>query len=208
MMRSLAAALVAALIAGSGMGASSAQGQGAEDGSSRPWDYVPNDDALGDSWTRASDVGPAETDDDVFAGASFVVFLGEDGARALLLVAVAQPSRTAVQRSWEQAGEWFDFYRYQIEADYDREGELAAQPLPEGCVDARRVDGYDPVFVQPAGVTLCAVDPDVILIAVVYGPLRWADGTVRVGGVAASDRLALLAIEAGRSEVPSATPAG
>ena len=52
---------------------------------------------------------------------------------------------------------------------------------PAGCVEAKRIEGIENFVLLPAGGTMCAIDPDVILIAVVLGD--FADQS----GVAASD---------------------
>jgi len=42
-------------------------------------------------------------------------------------------------------------------------------PPPEGCAEAKRFEGVSRDFGFPTGITLCAADPDVIVIAVASG---------------------------------------
>ncbi|MFT4040606.1 MAG: hypothetical protein QM692_20670, partial [Thermomicrobiales bacterium] len=62
---------------------------------------------------------------------------------------------------------------------------------PEGCVESSRADGVDPNSQYPAGLTLCAVDPDVIILAIVSGELGDESGYL------AADTLIALALGAG-----------
>jgi hypothetical protein len=63
-------------------------------------------------------------------------------------------------------------------------------PAPEGCVEAKRSDGQDSYSYLPSSVTLCAADPDVIVLAVVTGGIDgisdysisdWVAGSVASG---------------------------
>jgi hypothetical protein len=44
-------------------------------------------------------------------------------------------------------------------------------PPPPGCAEAKRVEGIDEQDTFPTGVTLCAADPDLILLAVASGAI-------------------------------------
>ena len=96
--------------------------------------------------------------------------------------------------SWEAVGAIYADLRFEVTGpkDDDREQELATLPLPEGCVDARRIDGLDPLYGLPGAITQCTVDPDVNVLVIVSGTLD------SVAGYAASDRIATEAARAGQ----------
>ena len=73
---------------------------------------------------------------------------------------------------------------------------LSALPPPPGCAKAARAEGTDAAAEFPGGLTRCAVDPDVILLAVVSGDLagrsgaRAADALIAAALAAAGEDLA------------------
>lgn len=154
--------------------------------------YLPSAQDIGEGWSVVA-TGAPEVDPAVFLDAASAVYVGPGGARVMVTAWTNLPGRTAVQRSWEVVGGVYEDVRHDATGPKDdgREEELAALPLPAGCVDARRVDGTDPLFGLPGAVTQCAVDPDVTVLVVVSGSI---DG---VAGSAASDRVATLAAVAG-----------
>lgn len=154
--------------------------------------YLPAAEAIGQGWALAVTSVP-EADPAIFVDAVTAVYVGPGGSRALVTVWTNLPGRAAVQRSWETIGKVFDDVRFEVTGPKDdrREEELAALPFPEGCVDARRIDGVDPLFGLPGAVTQCAIDPDVTVLVLVSGSI---DG---VSGYAASDRVATSAAEVG-----------
>ena len=153
----------------------------AGEGSSR---YFPEAAALGEEWTQERTSG-LQVPSDVFREGAIAIYSGPASARAVVLVFLATDSRVAVRQSWELATETFDEYRYQVAVDYDYELEERLEGLepPMGCVEAKRVEGSDRGFGFLAGITMCAIDPDVILLAIVTGSLG------DESGYAASDAL-------------------
>ena len=154
--------------------------------------YLPAAEAIGAGWTLVS-TGAPEADPAVFVDVARAVYVGPDGARVAVTVWTNVVGRAGVQRSWETVGAIYADLRFEVTGpkDGDREEELATLPLPEGCVDARRIDGLDPLYGRPGAITQCTVEPDVNVLVIVAGSV---DG---VSGYEASDRVATLAAEAG-----------
>ena len=135
-----------------------------------PASFLPPAEELGEGWSLVATSAP-EADPAFFVDTASALYVGPSGGRVLILVYRNAPGRAALQRSWEEVGGVFESYRFEVTGyATDREEELAAQPLPEGCVDARRVDGVDPVFGLPGAVTQCAIDPDILTLVIVSGP--------------------------------------
>jgi hypothetical protein len=106
---------------------------------------------------------------------------------------------TAVRDSWELSNDYFDHYSFNMDEEYGSEEDLEDRPLPEGCADGRRTFGSDAVLGEdfPAGVTLCAADPDMIILAYASGAV---DGQT---GYLASDRLVELVLDQADTGTPS-----
>jgi len=129
---------------------------------------LPAASELGKSWKQLQVTG-LDVPSDIFREAAVASYGGPRGSHAVVFVYLVTESRVAIRQSWEAATEWFDSYRYELDYDYEREGFLENLPAPEGCVEAKRSDGQDSDFLMPGAVTLCAADPDVIVLAVVIG---------------------------------------
>lgn len=155
--------------------------------------YLPSAEAIGEGWTLVS-TGAPEGDPAVFVDAASAIYIGPGGARVAVMVWTNVPGRAPVQRSWETIGVFYGELRFEVTGpkDADREEELATLALPAGCVDARRIDGLDPLYGLPGAITQCAIDPDVTVFVIVAGTI---DG---LSGYEASDRVATLAARAGR----------
>jgi len=99
-------------------------------------------------------------------------------------------ARVAVRRSWEEASNLYRKYSGELEYDPDRDEILDRQPLPAGCIEAKRIDGTARQLGLdtgiPMGLTLCAADPDVIVLVVVSGAVG------PLSGYEASDAVASL----------------
>lgn len=109
-----------------------------------------------------------------------------------MIVLLTTDSRVAVRQSWEEATETFDSYRYRLagDSDYSLQERLEAMEPPQGCVEAKRAEGRDGEFGYTAGVTMCAIDPDVVLLAAASGELT------NIEGFGASDAVVAEAIAA------------
>jgi hypothetical protein len=163
--------------------------------------YLPVPVALGDGWALAS-TGSLDLPTELFRAGTLGVFTGPAGARILAAVMLVTESRVAVRRSWEEATDLYHKYSGELAYDPERDDILDRLPLPAGCVEAKRIDGTARQLGLdtgiPMGLTLCAADPDVILLVVVSGALG------PLTGYEASDAVASLML--GAAALPAATP--
>jgi hypothetical protein len=161
--------------------------------------YVPPATALGAGWVvvDASDPKPSPA---LFRGGAKVVYGGPAGARAVLFAWVVADERK-LPDAWASARQLWERYRAAFAADAASAPLRPAAPPPPGCTAAARAEGRDPASEFPAGLSLCAVGTEAIVLAVVSGDLGTENGT------AASDRLVRLAL-AGAAAGSGATPTG
>lgn len=154
--------------------------------------YLPPVEALGDGWSTVWQAG-IDPGAELFQEGVWSVYGGPAGARAIVYAWVTQDSATAIRRSWESAKEQMDRQQYEFapDRDYSRIDEIDNLAPPPGCAESSRAEGVASESAYPAGLTMCAVDPDVILLAIVSGSLEGATGYV------AADALIALALEAG-----------
>lgn len=155
--------------------------------------YLPAESDLGPGWTKVWEAG-IDPGADLFKEGVKAVYGGDGGSRAVVYAWVIQDSTTAVRRSWESTAELLGSQRYEWASDYDwsQADDIDGVDPPAGCVESSRAEGANPDSQFPAGLTLCAVDPDVIILAIVSGEL--GENT----GYLASD--ALIALALGASE--------
>jgi len=148
----------------------------------------------------AADVGPGWVDvwrggiapgADLFREGVKAVYGGPEGARALVFVWLTQDGATTSRRAWASTTQLFDSYRdpFAGAADSSAASRLAGLPAPAGCAEASRAEGLDARLLFPGGLTLCAVDPDVIILAIASGTVAGKQGH------AASDALVELALD-------------
>jgi hypothetical protein len=148
---------------------------------------------LGSGWTSAR-TAPLEVDPTLFREAAVAIHMGPTGARVLIAVLLVTQDQVAVRRAWEAAVGIYDNYSGELEYVSGRGDELAEVPPPAGCAEAKRIDGtarqlgIDTGI--PMGVTLCAAEPDVIVLAVVSGSV------LNLSGFEASDAIASLVVTA------------
>lgn len=152
---------------------------------------LPAASVLGQGWVALQTVSP-----DVLVGSSFKMspdvfregaartYGGPDGARVLVVTLFLTENRVAVRRSWEDAGKLIDHMDYRTQTSYHRQEDLASMAPPPGCAEAKRLEGTEEMYLMPVGVTLCAIDPDIVAFVAVSGTL---DGKT---GIEASDALA------------------
>lgn len=154
--------------------------------------FFPDASAFGDEWQQEQTAG-IQVPSDIFREASKAVYGGPNGARIVVTAYVVTDSRVAIRQSWEEATTTFDRSRYYVASDYDYSQleRLEGLEPPPGCVEAKRAEGSDELFAFRGGVTMCAVDPDTILLAVVSGEI---DG---VSGYQASDAVIAATLSAG-----------
>ncbi len=154
--------------------------------------YLPAAEAIGDGWIETSRAGIAPGPE-LFREGVRGVYGGPEGTRALVYVWLTQAGETARKGAWDTTAAFLINKSQQWAADTSSLQVGAAStpsPLP-GCTDLGRAEGVDPDSQIPGGLTLCAVDPDVIVLTIVSGEL---DG---VSGAQASDALVEIALGAG-----------
>jgi hypothetical protein len=155
--------------------------------------------AFGPDWSLVH-TGNPPLSPEVFRGGALGVYAGPAGARVLAVVMLVTDSRVAVRRSWEEATDLFHQYSGELTYDRERSDVLDRLPPPPGCVEAKRIDGTARQLGLdtgiPMGLTLCAADPDVVLLVVASGPVG------ALTGYEASDAVASLILRA----APPATP--
>jgi hypothetical protein len=164
--------------------------------------YFPPIEPFGEGWQVVRSAG-LEVDPDVFRTGGVTVLTGPDGARVVAAVLLVTRDRVAVRRSWEAADNLYDNFGGELAYLSGREQELDGDPPPPGCVEAKRIDGTAKQLGIdtgiPLGITMCAAEPDVIVIAVASGAML--DAT----GYAASDAIvALMVAHASGSATPVA----
>jgi hypothetical protein len=166
-----------------------------------PAEILPDATAIGSGWTQVATLPAVENLDPSFSDSATAIYGGPNGARAIITIFTVAEGMTAIRQSWEVGNDVFDFYRQNVDYGFQssREEELAAQPLPDGCADARRLYAVDELGVQqfPVGLTLCAADPNVLVMAYASGEIAGRSGSE------ASDALVSLAL-AGETSPPGA----
>lgn len=139
--------------------------------------YLPVAADLGPNWVDVwqSGIDPGA---ELFKEGVKAVYGGPDGSRAIVYAWVIQDSTTAVRRSWEETADLMGNSRYEWASDYDfsQASEIDILPPPAGCVESSRAEGVDPDSQYPAGLTMCAVDPDIILLTIVSGEIEGETG--------------------------------
>lgn len=162
---------------------------------------LPPASALGEGWILVADVPPGDLDAS-FRGGAFGVYAGPNGSRAVLAIYAVADGMTAVRDSWELANSVFDSYRSEMDYGFDsgRESDLEDAAQPAGCADTRRTYGADQYgFGEfPVGLTLCAADPDLIVLAYTSGQVLSATG------VNASDAVVEVVLASDSSATPTA----
>jgi hypothetical protein len=144
-----------------------------------------------------------EVDTDVFRDGAVAVLAGPGGARVVAAAMLVTRERVATRRSWEAAMTLYDNYSGELEYLPGRDDELDTIPPPSGCVEAKRIDGtarqlgIDTGI--PMGITLCAAEPDIVVLAVASGSV------LELSGYAASDAIASL-LSGSQPRPSSATP--
>ena len=154
---------------------------------------LPEPETFGDGWVLLETNSPDERLP-AFRAAIIATYGGPNGTRIVLDALLVAEGMTAVRESWERINEYLQGYETNmaLEFDFQRDEELEAMAPPSGCADARRVEGNERIggTAFPVGVTLCAADPDILLVAAVSGEFN---GLV---GVEASDEVVEMTLAA------------
>lgn len=158
---------------------------------------LPDANAFGDGWSLDETVSPDllarysfELTPDVFREGAAGVYVGPDGSRIVIVSLLITENRVAIRQSWEDATKLLDAVGTRSSTDYTRDKVLKTMEAPTGCVEAKRIEGIENFVLLPVGGTMCAVDPDGILIGIVLG--QFGEQT----GVAASDAVIGVALGA------------
>jgi hypothetical protein len=135
---------------------------------------------------------------DSFREGAAGIYLGPQGARVIFVSLLATSSHVAVRKSWDDASKLLDEGGSMTSQDYTKVQDLSTVPPPNGCVEAKRTEGTENFTGLLSGGTMCAIDPDIILIAITFGSVG------QDSGVAASD--AVIEAALGIAPAPTATP--
>ena len=136
---------------------------------------LPDASAFGPGWARLNVRAVAQLNmgmtmaPDVFREGAVGTYGGPEGARVVAVVLLLTDTRVAVRRGWENATQLFNSYSYQLDYDYNAISLWDALPPPDGCAEAKRFEGISRDFGFPTGITLCAADPDLIVVTVASG---------------------------------------
>jgi hypothetical protein len=144
---------------------------------------LPDATVFGTGWVQDEVISPDAIEQygfamspDVFREGAAGIYLGPEGSRALVVRFLLTDNRVAIRTSWDDAGELLESLTLFVSTDYERDQQLETLPPPEGCLEARRVEGSERVFRLPAGATLCAADDDSLFMVIIYGEVNGASG--------------------------------
>lgn len=167
--------------------------------------HLPSAKELGKGWVLSQTVSPDvlspyafTMSPDTFREGAAGIYLGPQGAQVIFVSLLISTNRVAVRKSWDDSSKLLDAIR--MNQDYHATSNLATADPPTKCVEAKRTLGTEEMVGIPVGGTMCAVDPDGILIAITFGDVN---GT---NGVAASDGVIELALGV-LPATPTPTPA-
>jgi hypothetical protein len=157
---------------------------------------LPPASALGNGWTQATPVSPdilAEysftMSPDVFSEGAAATYLGPNGSRVLIVNLIITDNRVAIRKSWEDATSLLDAMSFAVREDYEQTENLETMTAPKGCVEAKRKEGIEQGFLTPYAATMCAIDPDRIMLVIVSGTFEQG------AGVEASDAIMVASLE-------------
>jgi hypothetical protein len=162
---------------------------------------LPDPTSLGSGWSLLPEQLVEEDGKGPFVSAAGAAYVGPEGARAIVVAlnVVYQPD--AQDEAWLAINELFDETRLQFEFDVARETELARLPGLPGCESTRRLDGREELFHDlPIGMTICAANAPVIVLAYVLGAISGRSG------IEASDSLVALVLERAAYESATVVP--
>ena len=135
--------------------------------------------------TAVTDLAPA------FRDVAAATYGGPNGARAYVADLLVAEGMTAVRDSWELSNHYFHHYDDHTDTEYGSEDTLKIGrcqrdvPMDGGHLAPTKRWGED----FPVGISLCAADPDMIILTYASGEV---DGQT---GYLASDRLVELVLE-------------
>jgi hypothetical protein len=167
--------------------------------------HLPAAKKLGKGWIISQTVSPDtlvqygfRMTPDSFREGAASIYLGPQGAQVVFVALLATSSHVAVRKSWDDASTLLDEFGSTIAQDFQKTQDLSTASPPDGCVEAKRIEGTANLVLLPSGGTMCAIDPDLILIALTIGNVG------ANSGVAASD--AVIEASLGVAPKPTSTP--
>jgi hypothetical protein len=130
--------------------------------------FLPAASVFGPDWYSPSSKG-FDWSPELFESVSGATYAGPSGSRIALYIFIARPS--SIHGAWEAATKTFDTYRRKItdKYDYHKTEALKDIPPPVGCNKAKRFEGWDGSFGLFGALTMCAAEPNIILVAAVTG---------------------------------------
>jgi len=139
---------------------------------------LPDPTIFGTGWVQAEVISPDVVDryyfemsPDVFREGAAGIYVGPNGARAIVVNLLLTDNRVAIRTSWEDTSELLSGLGRRIDEDYERVRELEIRNPPEGCLGAKYMEGVEQNYRFPAGGTLCAADDDSLLSVFVFGEM-------------------------------------
>lgn len=129
---------------------------------------LPDPSDFGSDWAKARSYSlPSNTA--IFRDAAAAAYVGPSGSRKLVFIWQNRETRRALEQSWAEATDLFEYYRLAIDANTYLDSIVNAAPAPLGCQDSLRTSGDDLLAYLPAGATLCSLDFTLTVMAVVLG---------------------------------------
>jgi hypothetical protein len=143
-----------------------------------PRALFPSTDDLGPDWLQQSVFDVPLTEYPYFDRFAAAIYMGPRGSRILIGYTQVAEGATATRQAWEEMVGAVSIYSQSMTVDYTGQTDLDTVPPVVGCNDMRRVEGTDRVFAAavPVGISLCAVDPDVLILTYVSGNVAGYEG--------------------------------
>lgn len=170
--------------------------------------HLPDAKNFGTGWALAQTVSPDVLDlyafkmsPDTFREGAAGVYLGPKGAQIIFVSLLTTNSRVAVRKSWEDASKLLDGIGNLASLNYEKTRDLTTAEPPTNCVEAKRAEAAEYFTGSIVGATMCAIDPDGILIAITIGDIGGSTG------VTASDAVIEVALTS-KSTPATATTGG
>lgn len=170
--------------------------------------HLPSAEDLGKGWSLSQTVSPDilisygfTMSPDTFREGAARIYLGPNGSQVVVVSLLTTTSRVAVRKSWDDASKILDGLGSMASEDYEKTRDLESSDPPTNCVEAKRSVGTEQFVGLPVGATMCAVDPDGILVAITFGNVNGNEGA------AASDAVIEIALGAPPASLTPTTAA-
>lgn len=157
-------------------------------------DILPEAEAIAPGWTLVQTIEP-NVQGTAFAEVVRAAYGGPAGEHASITLFRHANDRRSILQAWEEAqDEYSNAFNFSVDLDnpWASQGELNSGVPPEGFADAVRAEGVDKWFAYQSGIGLYAIEPDLIVLVVVVGPVG-DDRKIVLS--AAADHIARLVLE-------------